>query len=388
MLADQSDALVSYEPPLTESEGEYSAHELCERADRAKASGKKRKREAKPASQNKRFRMRSKKFSLTFPQCAATKEECRMRIEERWPDCHYVLARETHEDGQPHLHIFLKFEAVQSVSDPSYFDFIAGQHGDYEVTKNVRKWVKYITKEDKEYSAKGIDVKALLQHQKPLSKEVADMLDTGKTIEDVRQANNHYFLVNKRKIEDYGGYMSIILERAKKEPWVEPDWIKLTGSNRKIGMWLADNIRRSRPLKQQQLFIYGEKNLGKTTLIEYLEKFLSVYHIPTTEDFYDAFDNDYDLCVIDEFRGQKPITWMNQFLDGQKMTLRKKGSQYLKKKNIPVIILSNYDLKNCYPGILKAEAEAAEKGYAIENKIDTLECRLKIVEVKEFIKVF
>lgn len=386
MLADNSDALVAYEPPLSESEGEYSATELAKRSK--KVSVKKRKHPPVDRGQRKRFQIRSKKFSLTFPQCEESKEAVRTRMEERWPDCNYVIGQEKHEDGNHHLHIYLQFSSAISVSDPNYFDFIAGQHGSYEATKSVRAWVQYVTKEDTEYTAKGIDVKALINKRKNISKEVADMLDAGAKIEDVRKSNNHYFLINKKKIEDYGAYMSVILDREKKEPWVEPDWIKLTGSNRKIGQWLADNIRRLRPFKAPQLFIHGPRNLGKTSLIEYLKKSLSVYHIPTTEDFYDAFDNDYDLCVIDEFKGQKTIQWLNQFLDGQTVTLRKKGSQYLKTKNIPTIILSNFTLVDCYPGLKKAAAEALEKGYEVDNKLETLECRLKMVEVEEFIKVF
>jgi len=124
------------------------------------------------------------------------------------------------------------------------------------------------------------------------------------------------------------------------------------------------------------LFISGERNRGKTSLIEYLERSLSVYHIPHTEDFYDAYDDEYDLAVLDEFKGQKTLQWMNEFLQGSRMTLRKKGSQHLKVKNMPVIILSNYSLGECYP---KA---------AIDGRLTTLEARLLCVSVDKFINVY
>lgn len=57
----------------------------------------------------------------------------------------------------------------------------------------------------------------------------------------------------------------------------------------------------------------------------------------------------YDLAVIDEFRGSdKPLGWLNLWLQGNPMPLRKKGSQYTKEQNIPTIILSNYSPREAY----------------------------------------
>lgn len=397
MLCDNSDALICYEPPLSQSEGEYSANELADRREAFEdneasvqkpapvSKGIKKKTRAK---KTKGFRMQAKGFCLTFPQNPTTKTEAEARINAKWDDVSYVISQEKHQDGNFHLHLYLEFPDKKHIRQADYFDFIGGKHGDYETTKNRRKWIEYVVKHDSEYAAKGIDVKAVLAKKASKCGEIAGLLDKGKSTEDVRKHDNGYFMINKKKIEEYGAYISIIHEREKLEEWKEPDWINLTGSNRKIGKWLADNIRRSRQLKAPQLFIHGPPNHGKTTLIEFLKKSLSVYHIPTTEDFYDAFDNDYDLCVIDEFKGQKSIQWLNQFLDGQVMTIRKKGSQYLKKKNIPCIILSNYELKDCYEGLKKAEAEAIEKGWTVSDKLESLKARLQIVQVDNFIKVF
>lgn len=92
------------------------------------------------------------------------------------------------------------------------------------------------------------------------------------------------------------------------------------------------------------------------------------------EDFYDFYDDDqYDLIVLDEFKGQKTIQHMNRWLDGQKMTIRKKGSQGLKTKNLPIIIISNYSPQEVYHKV-------AEHG-----RLDSFLDRLEIVEIKEMI---
>ena len=72
----------------------------------------------------------------------------------------------------------------------------------------------------------------------------------------------------------------------------------------------------------------------------------------------------------------KTIQFLNQFLQGSAMPIRKKGSQGMKYKNLPVLILSNYRLSECY---LKA---------ANDGRLNTLECRLEIVEIDSFIDFY
>jgi len=71
----------------------------------------------------------------------------------------------------------------------------------------------------------------------------------------------------------------------------------------------------------------------------------------------------------------KTIQELNSWLDGSRMPLRKKGSQSVKEKNLPIIILSNYSLEGAY-------------SKAPEEKLDTLRCRLEIVEVELQLNLF
>ena len=127
--------------------------------------------------------------------------------------------------------------------------------------------------------------------------------------------NPAYVLRNKRKVEEYISYQEDKRQRTeKKKPWLGCE-----GPNNyqdaEIAKWLNDNLGKPRKFKQPQLFISGPKNMGKTTLIEQLREYFNIYDIPLNEDFYDFYaDNRYDLAVIDEFKGQKPIQWLNLFL--------------------------------------------------------------------------
>lgn len=96
--------------------------------------------------------------------------------------------------------------------------------------------------------------------------------------------------------------------------------------------------------------------------------------MPTDENFYDFYDDDsYDLIVVDEFKGQKTIQDINRWLDGQNMTIRMKGRQSLKYKNLPIIIVSNFPPHIVY-------RNKFEKG-----ELEPFTSRLYVVEVKGMI---
>lgn len=325
----------------------------------------------------KRFRMQGKNFILTFPQCDTTKEVACERLESKWKDDMkgYVVCEEKHEDGSPHLHVFLQFKEKKNVCKQDEFDFIGGKHGDYQVAKSVSGSIKYVTK-DGNYVAKGVDVEAIKTKGKKMSDKIAELIDQGKSLAEVKEEERGYFLMNKRKIEEYATWVECEKAKKSKMDWIPPKLDGLTDANKQIAEWLCKNIRQNRAFKAPQLFITGKPNLGKTSLVEWLNKSLSVYLMPMEEEFYDQYSDDYDLVVLDEFKGQKKITFLNQFLQGSAMSIRKKGSQGLKQKNIPVIILSNLTLETCY-------RKANEDG-----RLDSLRARLEIVEVDSFIDFY
>jgi len=96
--------------------------------------------------------------------------------------------------------------------------------------------------------------------------------------------------------------------------------------------------------------------------------------MPTDENFYDFYDDeDYDLIVLDEFKGQKTIQDLNRWLDGQTLTVRKKGTQCMKFRNLPVIIVSNFPPHVVY-------RNKFERG-----ELEPFTSRLLVVEIKGMI---
>jgi len=182
-----------------------------------------------------------------------------------------------------------------------------------------------------------------------------------------------FYMQKKRQLEEFDSACRFLQANASKQKW--PTELIYSGESletQRIVEWLRSNIGATRSLRQKQLFIHGPKEYYKSTVIELLRAFFRLYEIPKGEDFYDFYDDrQYDLAYMDEFKGHKQIQWLNQFLDGSWMTLRKKGSQAIKMRNLPVIITANFPLEQCYTGALAKDP----------NKLDTLQSRLEVIEL-------
>ncbi len=329
-----------------------------------------------------------KRFFLTWPQIAdiddvGVEEAARMvrryLKKNGYRDQWIVLGKEDHEESGSHYHCAVQLRKVSRVSMLKLFDGIFEKHGNYQKMKgSARKAIKYVIKEGT-FCALGIDVDAAIKKVNAQGGyRCMQLIAHGMNLKKIREEMPGYYITNMPKIKS-----AIAMEKVFKEPEKE-EWFRFNLSNvwydkleepkYQIMKWVNENLKMKRMFKQEQLYIHGEHNLGKTTLVNYLEKYFRIYYMPH-EDFYDHWDDDeYDLVVIDEFKGRKLIQWMNQFLQGSTMPLRIKGGQILKRSNPAVIILSNYNLEGAYCN-------------SDQDKLESLRCRLKIIEVNEYLDI-
>ncbi len=91
----------------------------------------------------------------------------------------------------------------------------------------------------------------------------------------------------------------------------------------------------------------------------------------------DYEDDDYDLLVMDEFKGQKSITWMNGFTQGNHFPIHRRYSGTIKKKNLPVIVLSNYSIEGAYEKVNMYNPE----------RLQSLKNRFEVINVNKFINL-
>ncbi len=325
------------------------------------------------------FRLGSKKMFLTFPQNSTTKEIAFKRIQEKYSnDLDWVIiAQETHQDQSFHLHIGLALKTKLETRDPKVFDWITNKHGSYEGMKSVKKSVEYFYKQDPEPKVWGIDTKAILQKRNARSDLIARELLDGKPLNELIHDFPGYALTNLTKLTRFEQYAIRERKRSRITKKI-PIYSNVDGTTETtdIVKWLNVNIRRERSFKSKQLWIYSDPpNLGKTSLIRFLEEHLSVHHLMKWEDFDDNYQDDsYDIIVADEFEGQRKLGWMNELLQGGTMPLRRKGEQYIKKNNLPILIASNPSPNSCYKN-------------CSTSRIGTLLSRLKVIEIQQFIQI-
>lgn len=283
-----------------------------------------------------------------------------------------IFASEKHADGSPHLHVYVSLETSFHSTLPSCLD-IPGEdqgqdyHGNYQVARNPRNTIQYVIKSGdyvtipEDWDPKGKGPSALTL--------VCGMIAERKSLQDIWQAHPSSALIHKRKIDEMLAEVTK-WEQVRSLVSIAPLlWgpVPMELSQNVIWDWLQTNVLHKRVPRQPQLFIHGEPGIGKTHLVGVLRQALRVYDVPV-EDFYDMYrDEDFDLAIMDEFKGWKTIQWMNSWLQGTVMCLRKKGAQYLKTKNLPTIVIANVPLEDIYRNTAAVFLEALRQRLIIVN---------------------
>jgi len=313
------------------------------------------------------FRLQGKMLALTFPQCDMDPDLMLQKIKDHWGEdgikwC--VVSRESHEDGNNHLHIGLWLRRVFDTRSARCFDFLADKHGNYKPMTNPAGWVEYIIK-DGDFTCFNINPKTYIQSRKKRKAvsflEMATLMDEGSTVRECKKLHPGFALQHLSKMRTYEAYTASNVMKNSLKKWNLLPALQLTGAQQLVALWLNKNIHQTRTFGQKQMMIIGPTGVGKTSLIMKLQSFCRIYFVPMNEDWYDLYnDTDYDLIVFDEYRSQKTIQFMNQFVEGSPCQFKIKGSQGLKKKNLPVIILSNYAPSDMYLQVSKFKPEVLD----------------------------
>ncbi|ALE29600.1 replication associated protein, partial [Lake Sarah-associated circular virus-8] len=335
---------------------------------------------------NNKFSLQAKRFFLTFPQCPMDKHQVLLWLTGAHEAHQAIVAEEQHEDGSPHLHIYLTYEKAKRISHADYFDLGNPEnpeqvfHPNIQTVKNMKECVKYITKTDKEPAQHNINYRDIIAGKSSKFAVIAASVMDGKSLLEINDSDPGFVLQHKRKLEEYQAWIVMKKPRNDLAAWY-PVPVPAFGPEYQLATWLNANLfAQPRRIKASQLYLFSPPNCGKTTLITWLSRFCRIYYMPLLEDFYDFYDDDsYDLVVIDEFKGQKQIQFLNQWLDGQPCTVRIKGGQRLKTRNLPCIILSNWALSTVYSAAIEKSGP---------DVIGPLIARLEIVNVNKFITFY
>lgn len=325
----------------------------------------------RPGGRRGGFRVCGSHFFLTYPRCDASPESLADFLGGLGA-CGITIGREQHADGGQHLHAACSFPHRKDVRSANFFDLAAGgsvYHPNLQRCRDLHAVRKYVCK-DGDVLERGSHVGASDGSKKcSRTDEIAKRALSGDSLLTLCDEAPGMFMLHGPKIQRLISWYAVTKSATEMQAHFDsfvtrlgsmsPDLLNGLNSEEKVVIkWLGDNIGRPKAFKSPQCYLYGPPNSGKTSLINVLQKWVPTYMFPT-EDFYDQFDqNLHRLICLDEFRAQKTIQCLNQWLDGQVMPIRIKGSQSLKTKNLPFLILSNFSLSEAYSKTDDAHLEA------------------------------
>ncbi len=287
----------------------------------------------------------------------------------RWKPKVIIVARELHEDGTPHIHIYFEFCKKLDCRNPLYFDELCpGHHGNISTCRNPMATLRYVTK-DEDYVLYGITQKSLdciLAGTSYALGEVAAAILERPNIQEIAMKFPTHYIHYRNGVTG----LCEIAREVEATAVSKFDWEKFDqgasafsdiGIDSLVG-WFDTNFRmRRKPLRSKQLWIHGRTQHGKSRFLAALCKYWRGLRLSNNENYYGGY-NDIDTFFVyfDEFHGKK-LTFLNSLLGGEPMNFPWKGGQYMKRRNKPVIISGNrsplsifFQLAERYPIVWEA----------------------------------
>lgn len=96
------------------------------------------------------FKFNAKRVFLTYPQCGElTREQVRDLLVQTHGAQYYCVARESHRDGNNHIHAYGEWCGAFCSRDVRIFD-VGGQHPNIQPVRSAKRVLEYILKDDSE----------------------------------------------------------------------------------------------------------------------------------------------------------------------------------------------------------------------------------------------
>ena len=162
--------------------------------------------------------------------------------------------------------------------------------------------------------------------QKKLTDMIAESLQSGSTPADILKQHPGFYLLNKHKVDSLYTMLRVAAAKPSLKSWpANLSYRGTSSSTRQVVEWCNSNINCLRPFKQKQLYLYGPPNSRKTTFLHILMQYCTSVSIPTEEDWFDLYTvPEPQLCYMNEFKGQRKIQWLNEFIQGSPMLIKKR----------------------------------------------------------------
>lgn len=211
------------------------------------------------------FRINAQQLFFTYPQCTLTREQCLEQLTNKIKSknndiSEYVVCKEEHENGDPHLHVYLKLAKKINIRNANFFDLKHDNedksfHGNYQTARNAKAVQNYVKKDGNFISNISNDqlglVKNVYVQAIDMVKENGDLDGAVELLSKDKRGARDVVLHLESIEKSLGKFVP-----SKKEPinlsleefkWVDGYWDRKT-----------------------TLILYGPTNTGKTTLANLL----------------------------------------------------------------------------------------------------------------------
>lgn len=319
-------------------------------------------------------RVQSCKFALTFPQSGDVSAAVALRnIQNHFGEelDHCVVSREAHQaDHSWHLHVLVvlktRLRMAASVFG-TFWDFVIGKHGNYQVCRDQHAWLRYIIKDGAYVSSPGFDPRVFLASRSTKKGHQGEMVAQSilKGDDDLMTlATLHpgWFITHLRDAQGFKAFVHS--QREAQETLLSLDGfapVGLSPHEDQILSWIL-NVVNVKPPKRSSphLRLLGPTGLGKSSLVYALRAFFRVYSMPYHTDFFCGWeDSSFDLVLFDELKSQCTPTFLNQFTDGMNLQLKRKNTgNVVHKVKTPCIVLTNYEWEECFVNLARTNPAA------------------------------
>ncbi|AUM61732.1 Rep [uncultured virus] len=317
-----------------------------------------------------------KNIFLTYPQCPVPPRCLLDFLQDLLKDnldcC--CISQELHQDGNQHLHAFVQLKEKIRLNKEQfsyYFDLNYDDpvyHPNTQAARNVRNVVTYVVKGRfngamQDFVEYGMSAQAVIAKKAAKHDTIAKLLLEGKSIQDCFEVEPGYVGFNLQKVQFLYQWLKTQKPSIPLDPWVNLDLTRyaLNSPDFQISEWLNNNLFTRRPPRTKHLYLVGPTQLGKSHLIRCLKNFCRIYKVPNKGPYYVGWeDNKYDLININELQGGWMASDMLQFLDGEDLHLKIHGGFSYKSQNLPTIITSQKNFRQCYPNLSTDVIEALD----------------------------
>nr|AOT83425.1 replication-associated protein [Sida angular mosaic virus] len=330
----------------------------------------------------KRFRLQSKNIFLTYPQCSLSKEEALSQLQNLHLPSNkkfIKVARELHDDGQPHPHILLQLEGKVHITNNRLFDLVSPSrsahfHPNIQGAKSSSDVKSYVEKDGDtiEWGEFQIDGRSARGGQQTANDAAAEALNAPSkevAMKIIKEKLPEKFLF---QFHNPSSNLNRIFKKAP-EPWVPPFQLSsFTNVPEEMQEWADEYFGSSaaaRPCRPISIIIEGDSRTGKTMWARALglHNYLSG-HLDFNSRVY---SNEVEYNVIDDVSPQylKLKHW-KELIGAQKdwQSNCKYGKPVqLKAEFIPSIVLCNPGEGASYKDFLDKEENSSLRAWTLHN---------------------